>query len=209
MRGVARAVLLVTALVLCASSCLAGTTVMVLSISGERVDLLVNGSITRSLYRGETSAEGVYVVEVRNDSALVEVEGKSFRLAPGASTAPSAVLRADPRGHFLVEVAINGMPIRAIVDTGASTVALNLEDARRMGVDLIGAPSITVQTAAGPRRALRARLGSVQLGDIVLENIEATVSETNDLPIVLLGMSFLDQLDMQRSGRTLILTRRF
>jgi aspartyl protease family protein len=77
-----------------------------------------------------------------------------------------------------------------------------------MGVDLIGAPSIVVQTAAGPRRALRARLGSVQLGDIALQNVEAIVSESNDLPIVLLGMSFLNQLDMQRSGRTLILTRR-
>ena len=209
MKGVARAAVLVTALALWACSCLAGTTVMVLSISGERVDLLVNGSITRSMYRGETSAEGVYVVQVRNDSALIEVEGKSFRMTPGSSTTPSVVLQADPRGHFLVEVAINGTPIRALVDTGASTVAINLEDARRMGVDLIGAPSIMVQTAAGPRRALRAKLGNVQLGDILLQNVDATVSETNDLPIVLLGMSFLDQLDMQRSGRTLILTRRY
>ena len=66
-----------------------------------------------------------------------------------------------------------------------------------------------MQTAAGPRRALRARLANVQLGDILLQNVEATISESNDLPIVLLGMSFLNQLDMQRSGRTLILTRRY
>jgi len=204
-----RSAALAALLALWASSCLAGTSVRVLSISGERVDLLVNGSVTRSLYRGETSAEGVYVVEVRDDSVLIEVEGKSFRMTPGSSTTPSAVLQADPRGHFLVEVAINGTPVRAIVDTGASTVAINLEDARRMGVDLIGAPSVMVQTAAGPRRALRARLTDVRLGDIQLQNVEATVSEANDLPIVLLGMSFLDQLYMQRSGRTLILTRRY
>lgn len=209
MKGVARAAALVTGLALWASFAIAGTTVMVLSISGERVDLLVNGSILRSLYRGETSAEGVRVVEVRSDSALIEVEGKHFQMTLGSSTAPSVVLQADSRGHFLAEVAINGTPIRALVDTGASSVALNLEDARRMGVDLIGAPSITVQTAAGPRRALRAKLGNVQLGDILLQNVEAIVSETNDLPIVLLGMSFLDRLDMQRSGRTLILTRRY
>jgi aspartyl protease family protein len=203
-----RAVVLAVSAALWASSCLAGTSVMLLSISGERVDLLVNGSILRALYRGETSAEGVRVVEVRNDSALIEVEGKAFHMILGSSTAPSVVLQANPRGHFLVELGINGIPIRAIVDTGASTVALNLEDARRMGVDLIGAPSVIVQTAAGPRRALRARLGNVQLGDILLQDVEATISETNDLPIVLLGMSFLDRLDMQRSGRTLILTRR-
>jgi aspartyl protease family protein len=204
-----RTLVLAASLALWASSCPAATTVMVLSISGERVDLLVNGSIMRSLYRGETSPEGVYVVEVRSDSALIEVEGKSFRMTLGSSTAPSVVLQADPRGHFLVEVAINGTPIRAIVDTGASTVALNLDDARRLGVDLIGAPSIVIQTAGGPRRALRARLANVQLGDILLQNVEATVSEGNDLPVVLLGMSFLDRLDMQRSGRTLILTRRY
>jgi aspartyl protease family protein len=205
MKGIALAV----ALALCAAHCLAATSVMVMSISGERVDLLVNGSVSRSLYRGETSPEGVYVVEVRSDSALIEVEGKSFRMVPGSSTAPSVVLQADARGHFVVDIAINGTPVQAIVDTGASTVALNLEDARRMGVDLIGAPSVVVQTAAGPRRALRAKLGSVQLGDILLQNVDATVSESNDLSVVLLGMSFLNQLDMQRSGRTLILTRRY
>jgi aspartyl protease family protein len=90
----------------------------------------------------------------------------------------------------------------------ASSIAINLEDARRMGVDLIGAPSVSVQTAAGSRRALRAKLGSVQLGDILLQNVEAIVSEGNDLPVVLLGMSFLNRLDMQRTGKTLILTRR-
>jgi clan AA aspartic protease (TIGR02281 family) len=204
MKGIAIA----ASLALWAAHCPAATSVMVLSISGERVDLLVNGSVSRSLYRGETSPEGVYVVEVRSDSALIEVEGKSFRMTPGSSTMPSVVLQADPRGHFLVEVAINGMPIQALVDTGASTIAMNLEDARRMGVDLIGAPSIVVQTAAGPRRALRAKLGSVQLGDIALQNVEAIISEGNDLPVVLLGMSFLNRLDMQRTGRTLILTRR-
>ena len=203
-----KAMALAASLALWAAHCLAATSVMVLSISGERVDLLVNGTVSRSLYRGETSPEGVYVVEVRNDTALIEVEGKSFRMTPGSSTMPSVVLQADPRGHFVVEIAINGTPIRAIVDTGASSVALNLEDARRMGVDLIGAPSVAVQTAAGPRRALRAKLGRVQLGDIELQNVEAIVSESNDLSVVLLGMSFLNQLDMQRSGGTLILTRR-
>src|SRR4051812_32820531 len=204
MKGLALAALLA----LWAAACPAATSVMLLSISGERVDLLVNGTVSRSLYRGETSPEGVYVVEVRSDSTLIEVEGKSFRLVPGSSTMPSAVLQADARGHFVVEVAINGTPIRAIVDTGASSVALNVDDARRMGVDLIGAPSIAVQTAAGPRRALRAKLASVQLGEILLQNVEAVVSEGNDLPVVLLGMSFLNRLDMQRTGKTLILTRR-
>ena len=48
----------------------------------------------------------------------------------------------------------------------------------------------------------------VQLGDIVLRDVDATVSLGNELPIVLLGMSFLNQVEMQRAGRTLTLTRR-
>ena len=65
-----------------------------------------------------------------------------------------------------------------------------------------------MQTAAGPRQAVLVRLGSVQIGDVVVPNVEATVSEANDLPMTLLGVSFLNQVEMQRSGRPLTLIRR-
>ena len=96
----------------------------------------------------------------------------------------------------------------ALVDTGASTVALNMADAQRAGVNFAGARRVVVQTAGGPRPALLVRLASVSIGDVLVRDVEATVSEHNELPIVLLGMSFLNQVEMQRSGLSLTLTRR-
>jgi aspartyl protease family protein len=118
------------------------------------------------------------------------------------------VVQADERGHFVVAAYINGVPVRAIVDTGATSVALNMNDAARMGINFAVAQRGIVRTAGGPRSVLNVSLATVQVGDILLRNVEASVSEANELPITLLGMSFLNQVEMQRTGRTLTLTRR-
>lgn len=197
------------ALVLAAASFAASaTTVMVMSIGPNRVDLLVNGSMVRVLRPGEASPEGVRLIGIGPQGALIEIEGRRWQMALGSSTSSSVVLHADARGHFLANATINGVAVRALVDTGASTVALNLSDAQRLGISLAGAQRIDMHTAGGVRPGLRARLAVVQLGDIVLRDVDATVSLGNELPIVLLGMSFLNQVEMQRAGRTLTLTRR-
>jgi aspartyl protease family protein len=191
-----------------ASASAFATTVMVMSIAPRRVELLVNGTAVRSLRPGQVSPEGVKLVGVGPRGALIEVDGKRWQMALGSSTASSVVLHADARGHFLANALINGVPMRALVDTGASSVSLNLSDAQRLGVSLAGARRVTLQTAGGARSALQARLAEVRLGDIVLRDVEASVSLANELPIVLLGMSFLNQLELQRQGSTLTLTRR-
>lgn len=202
-----RALLFALALLLGAPA-FPATTVMVLAIKRDEVEVLINGSVLRRLAPRQATPEGVVLHEIRADAAIIEVDGRRWQMTLGSATASSVVLHADARGHFVAEVYVNGMPVRALVDTGASAVALNLHDARRLGVDLAGAQPLLMQTAGGPRRGLRARLASVQIGDIVLRDVEAAISESNELPIVLLGMSFLGQVDMQRSGRTLTLTRR-
>jgi aspartyl protease family protein len=200
--------LLAALLALAASASAHATTVMVMSIGPNRVDLLVNGSAVRVLRPGETSPEGVRLVGIGPQGALVEIDGRRWQMALGSSTASSVVLQADARGHFLANAMINGVSMPVLVDTGASAVALNLRDAQRLGVNLAGAQQVTVSTAGGLRKALRARLAVVQLGDIVLRDVEASVSIGNELSIVLLGMSFLNQVELQRSGSTLTLTRR-
>jgi len=198
---------LLAGLLLVASAAQA-TTVMVISIARGEVELLVNGAVVRRLVAGQTTPEGIVVHEVRADSALVEVDGKRWQMTLGSSTATSVALQADARGHFVTDIYVNGAPVRALVDTGATSVTINLADARRLGVDLANAQPIVLQTTGGQRRGLRARLASVQVGDIVLRDVEAAISEGNELPIVLLGMSFLRQVDLQRSGQTLTLTKR-
>ena len=184
------------------------TTVLVMSITGSGVEVLVNNSAVRALRPGETSPEGVKLIDLGSGAALIEVDGRRWLMPLGSSTATTLVVQADERGHFIVTAAINGIPVRALVDTGASSIAMNLSDARRAGVNLSGAQRVRILTASGPREALLVQLGTVQVGDIVVNDVEATLSERDELPITLLGMSFLKHLDMYRIGASLTLTLR-
>ena len=69
-----------------------------------------------------------------------------------------------------------------------------------------GGRPITVQTAAGPRPGYVVTLDSVQVGGIVLRQVDAIVSSVPDAPaITLLGMSFLGRLEMKQQGNQLLL----
>jgi aspartyl protease family protein len=119
------------------------------------------------------------------------------------------VLSADAQGHFFAMAQINGIPARSQIDTGATNVTLNMDDARRMGVDFTGARRSIAQTANGKISAYQVTLSSVRVGDIELNNVPATVSEggAGQQPVVLIGMSFLRHLEMQHAGNTLTLLR--
>ncbi len=115
--------------------------------------------------------------------------------AKPASTSNELVFRADRSGHYLVEASVNGAPVRFLVDTGASVVALTPEDARAVGL----APgdlrfSEVMSTANGAARAAPTSLRSVRLGQLELDNVAAVVME-RPMAISLLGMSFLSRLD--------------
>ena len=118
------------------------------------------------------------------------------------------MLTADGRGHFLTTGSINGASMRFLVDTGASTVAMGASDARRAGVDPTRGEKGFAQTANGVAEVSRVRLHSVRVGDIVLNDVEATV-HSQDMPMVLLGMSFLNRMEMQRNGDTMTLRKNY
>jgi aspartyl protease family protein len=104
-------------------------------------------------------------------------------------------IRSDYAGHFTTDIDFNGRRFRAIVDTGATLIALRYEDARALG---LVTPSdrfdIRVSTANGTARAKRVTLRSVRIGSIQVENVEAMVLDEGMLGQNLLGMSFLKRL---------------
>lgn len=174
--------------------------------------LVVDGS-TRTVAVGQRIGEGMRLISVEGRQAVIEVNGKRQRLQVGQNVAPAAgpaqtVLSATAEGHFVTMGQINGVPIRMLVDTGATLVSLGAGDARRLGIDLSNAPTGTVQTAAGPAPAHRVRLDSVTVGGITMQGVDALVLG-NDLPVALLGMSFLTRTDMQREGQTLTIKQRY
>lgn len=192
--------------------------VELVGLFGNKAVLSVDGGPPRTLGVGERTRDGLQLVGVSEGTATVEINGRRQKVLLGAgpvrassaegSGAAMVSLIADARGHHFSSGSINGASVRFLVDTGASMVSMGAADARRAGVDYRkGTPGIS-STANGPARVWKVRLDSVKVGDVVLHGVDGLVHE-NDLPFVLLGMSFLTRMDMQREGDRLILRKRF
>jgi len=102
---------------------------------------------------------------------------------------------ADPFGHFKADFRLNGHSVDAMVDTGATLVAMNTSTARRVGIRVSPADlKYTVKTANGETRAVGVVIKKLQIGRIVVENVEAVVLEDRALQGTLIGVSFLKRL---------------
>lgn len=195
------------------------TDINVIGIFGNKATFMVDGGKPRTLAVGETSPEKIRLLSVGADSAVVELDGKrqtlhlgNQRIAAARSdgSAQRVVLTGDTKGHFLTTVVVNGVSIQFLVDTGATSVSISADDAKRANVRYTAGERVVVHTANGVVPAYRVKFDTVRLGDITLNNVDGTVLEGNALArFGLLGMSFLSRTDMKREGDTLTLVKRF
>ena len=115
-------------------------------------------------------------------------------------------IREQRSGHYLVEGVVNGVDVLFLVDTGASKLTLAPQDAERIGLRP-GRRDFTESylTANGIVRGAPVTLREVRIGQLTVEDVEATVNEA-PLHISLLGMSFLGRLDgyEARDGRLIL-----
>ena len=184
---------------------------------GSRALLLIDGGAPRSLAVGD-SAQGVKLVSVGADSAVVEIAGKRVALRLGESPASLGErgqassgrisLPADGGGHFMGSGSINGRPVQFLVDTGASTVALSVADAERIGLAFREGPSVRIGTANGLAQGWRVKLASVRIGDVEVYDVDAIVTPQG-MPFVLLGNSYLNRFQMRRDNDQMVLERRY
>jgi len=190
--------------------------VALIGVIGNKAAILaIDGGDPKTVKAGQTWRT-IKVVSVGHDNATVEIEGQSrvlslgqhYRGAPPATTRQSVTIGADPRGHFFTDATINDQSVRSIVDTGASVVVLSVADADRMGLDWRNGERGTMQTANGSTSAYRVKLATVKVGSIELHQIDGVVVQQGP-GVALLGMSFLNRLEMKRDGDTMTLTRRF
>jgi aspartyl protease family protein len=101
----------------------------------------------------------------------------------------------DGRGHFETEGRIDGQRIAFMVDTGATVVALNESSAARFGVrPSLGDYNATVTTANGTVKAARTQLAMIDVGGLVVRDVDALVLPDEALSENLLGLSFLSKL---------------
>jgi aspartyl protease family protein len=188
-----------------------------IGVIGDRaVVIAIDGGEPKTIKLGQTW-NGVKVIAVEKTRATIEFEGKQrvlslgqhYRGAPAAEGRQSVTLAADPRGHFFADATVNDQPVRFVVDTGASVVVLSAADAARMGLDWRKGRATNMQTANGPATGYLVKLDKVRVGSIELSNVDAVVVEQGLGPFGLLGMSFLNRLEMRRDGEKMELIRRF
>jgi len=190
------------------------TSVSVVGLFKDKAIVSIDGGKPRTLSAGQT-LQGVKLLAADSASATLDVNGTRRTLGMGQSfaggasdTRQSVSLTADGRGHFTAAGSVNGYPVTFLVDTGATSVAINAAEARRLGVDYTAGQAVGVQTAAGLVKAWRVTLNTVKVGGISVNQVEGLVVETG-LSIPLLGMSFLNRMEMKRDGQTMTLTQRY
>jgi len=191
--------------------------VALIGVLGEKAAVFaVDGGDPKTMRIGQ-KWNGITLMSVERGQATVEIDGKQRLLKIGqhyrSATAPSSdrqsvTLAADPRGHVVSQGSINGNPVRFLVDTGATTVALPAAEAQRLGIDDRKGERSFTSTAGGLVPVYRVRFDSVKLGSIELTGVDGIVIEQG-LDIALLGMTFLNRVEMKRDGQTMVLIRRF
>jgi aspartyl protease family protein len=128
-------------------------------------------------------------------SAVPKVAAAAPIETPAPASGRSLSIPRDARGHFATEARIDGQRIAVMVDTGASVVALNESSAARFG--LRPNPSqytAIVTTANGTLKGAPTRIAMIELGGLIVRDVDAMVLPDEALSENLLGLSFLSRL---------------
>lgn len=192
------------------------TDISVVGLFRDKAVLVVDGAAPKTYSVGNVISGDIRLAGVNDSAATLDTNGKRqtieigshFNRTAASSGLATTTLKADGRGHFLVQGQINGGTVRMLLDTGATTVALPATEALRLGIDYRKGRIGQVSTANGLALAYRVRLDTVKVGNIELNQVDATVLEQG-LSIILLGMSFLNRTEMRQEGGQMILTKRY
>ena len=121
--------------------------------------------------------------------------------------ADDAAVRKAEDGHFWAEAQANGRHVRFLVDTGATTVALTADDARRLGLDVDALDyGVSVRTASGEAKAAAVQLDYVSVAGARVNDVEALVVR-DGLNASLLGMSYLGRLSRFEATQSALILR--
>ena len=139
-----------------------------------------------------------------------EPEAEVAPVRPAAAPRESVTIPADARGFYQVLAQLNGVPVRAVVDTGASAIYLGRAQAAALGIDTARGRRAEMSTFRGPRTIWVVKLDRVQVGGLVARDVDAWVVEegAEGAPQPLLGMSFLQRFEVKVGGGAMTLRER-
>lgn len=192
-----------------------------IALFNNKAMLSVDDSKAKIIKVGATY-KGVKLLSSNTREAIVEVAGvkKTLRLNStakvssdlrgrgGNSQSSSVTMYVDDLGFFRSSGLVNGRSTSFLVDTGANLVVFNSRQANNLNIKYLDGRKGYASTASGRAVMYSVVLKEMSVGGIRLENIEAGVIEGGFPEIPLLGMTFLQKLDMNRSGGTMVLRKR-
>jgi aspartyl protease family protein len=150
-----------------------------------------NPEAFHGLLQSATQGDEAQTRKLSAPVAAVSTKPQDQEVLPGRKVR----LAADPTGHFVTDFKLNGRRVKAMVDTGATLVAINQSTAKRIGISLTPADfKYKVATANGNARAAGVTIETLQIGRIAVDDVQAVVLEDGALDGTLIGMSFLKQL---------------
>ena len=172
----------------------------------------------RLLKVGKTSPEGVTLMAADPRKAVIEIAGEQRTL--GLSQQISGSYQVAEKREFSVPIngvnqyittaQINGRRTEVLIDTGANIIAMNSMAAKRLGlVYPAGAPSTTVATASGTAAAHLVKLNSIDVGGITANNVDAIIIEGDYPQLILLGMSYLEHVNLREESGILYLKSKY
>jgi aspartyl protease family protein len=189
----------------------AAAQVRVLALFPGKAMLEVDGQ-RKVLAAGQTLG-GVKLLKANTSQALVSIDGRQQTLQLGSTVSAryAPAQRSEIRllgtgDSFFINGLINGQPVRMLVDTGATTVAISERQARALGLRYVieGSPT-RIGTASGVATGYNMRLRSLKLGDRQFNDVDAVVVEGDSPAHVLLGMNVLSRFDIQHDGNLMVL----
>lgn len=170
------------------------------------------------LKQGVAGPANVTLLSADTQAAVLKVDGKAstFPLGRQIGTqyqAPqdlTVVIKKDKYHQYITQGSINGLPVTLLVDTGATSVAMNEIEAKRLGLNYrIDGQEGRVVTASGTVRAWSVKLAQVKIGELDVPNVDASVVEGAYPVHILLGMSFLKYSRIEENNDTLKITRKY
>jgi aspartyl protease family protein len=184
-------------------------------VAGAAILIFLGGAVTSS-YRGRFfqavkhlagwAAMMIFLVALyayRGELAMVAdrvigeltPQGSQINVTAPQGAGQAVRIKRGWTGHFVANAKIKDKGVEMIVDTGASTVVLRHEDAKKLGINMRSLRyTVPVQTANGSSYAARVELDSITIGKVGLRGVEALIAKPGSLHQSLLGMSFLSRL---------------
>ncbi|ARN74419.1 hypothetical protein BST96_09970 [Oceanicoccus sagamiensis] len=171
----------------------------------------------RMLKAGKPSPEGVLLIEANTKRAIIEINGQrqeltlSRRISGNFTQAsqPEVAIPRNRSNQYISNASINGRRAKVLVDTGASIVALSSDQAQRLGIDYKKGQLSAVITASGKAKAYRLTLRSVEVGGIRVNAVDASVVEGSYPRHILLGMTYLNHVNIREQDGILFLQQKY